>query len=118
MSETRRIPWPNPVRSSTYQEIYSNISQTLLTPWDISLQIGFLGPPRDGQASVHEMALITFSPQQFKALSIAFANAIAAYEARFGAVTLNDEFVQSPEAVRQAMEEADSQRRTDTRDNP
>jgi hypothetical protein len=108
MSEVRiSSPWPNPVRSPNYQELYCNISQTIMTPWDISLHVGFMGSPKDGQPSVQEMALITFSPQQFKALAAAFGNAIAAYETRFGAVTVNLDLVQSPDALRKALDEAD-----------
>lgn len=107
MSETRSdvSSWPNPTRSPNYQILYSNISRTILTPWDISLNLGHLigtTPP-----SVQELAVVVFSPQQFKALAVAFSNTIRAYEERFGAVNLNPDLIQSPEAMKQAMEDAE-----------
>lgn len=110
MSEARfdLSSWPNPTRSSNYQVIYTNISQTTITPWDISLRIGFLNPPpADGQPSVQELATIVFSPPQFKALAAAFANAINAYEARFGTVNVNPDLIQPVGAISQLIEEAD-----------
>ena len=106
MSEDR-FGWPNPVKAPNYQEIYSNVSQTIMTPWDISLRLGFLRPSSTGeQHSVQELALVTFSPQQFKALAAVFAGAVSAYEAQFGPVTVSAQLVQSPESIRQALDES------------
>jgi hypothetical protein len=112
MSEAR-FDWPNPVRGPNYQEMYCNVSQTMMTPWDLSVRLGVLRPTSaDGrQVGVQELALITFSPQQFKALALAFANAISAYEGQFGAITLNQDLIASAETIKQAMEE---QRRQQT----
>jgi hypothetical protein len=105
MSEAR-FDWPNPVRGPNYQEMYCNVSQTMMTPWDLSVRLGILHPSSaEGQIGVQELALVTFSPQQFKALALAFANTINAYEERFGAITLNQDLIPSADTIRQAMEE-------------
>ena len=110
MSEAR-FDWPNPVRGPNYQEMYCNVSQTLMTPWDLSVRLGILHPTSaEGQIGVQELAMITFSPQQFKALALAFANAISAYEERFGEITLNPDLIASAETIKQAMEEQRRQR--------
>ena len=106
MSDARIDPaWPNPVRSPSFQAFYSNLSRILMTPWDISLSLGSINAPTSGgQASVHELAIVTFSPQQFKALSIGFVNAVAAYEAQFGAINVNPNLIPAPDVLRRALE--------------
>jgi hypothetical protein len=54
--------------------------------------------------------MVTFSPQQFKALAAAFTNTLAAYEERFGQINVNPNLIQSLEALTQAMEEVDRSR--------
>ena len=54
--------------------------------------VGYLQPPLpDGSFSVQELATITFSPQQFKATALSFAQTIAAYEAAFGPIVITQQ---------------------------
>ena len=84
---------PNQVlraRDPLYRELYSNVSQTQLGPYDITILFQKTSEITLGQMGVVDQAAVTFSPQHFKALVKSLQATLDGYEAAFGKLTINE----------------------------
>jgi hypothetical protein len=64
---------------------YSNITQVLITPWDVSYRFALLDEAA-GKTVARVQAMVTHSPPQAKAFLRLLQRQIDAYEERFGTV--------------------------------
>lgn len=78
------------LRDPQYREVYSNVSATSLSPFDITIMFQKMGEVMPGQAAVVDQVAVIFSPQQFKALVRSMNETLTGYEAAFGSLTISD----------------------------
>ena len=59
-------------RDPQYREVYSNVSMTSLSPFDITIVFQKMMEVAPGQPAIVDQVAVSFSPQQFKALVKSF----------------------------------------------
>jgi hypothetical protein len=78
------------VRDQQYRELYSNVTQTQMGPYDITILIQKATEIVPGVPGVIDQCAVSFSPQHFKALVRGLNETLAAYEQSFGELTISD----------------------------
>jgi hypothetical protein len=79
------------VRESQYREIYSNVSQTSMSPFDITLLFQKMSELDPGKLGITDLMSVTMSPQHFKGFVRSLNETLAAYEQAFGKLTILDQ---------------------------
>jgi hypothetical protein len=77
-------------RDPQFREIYSNSSQTHLTPYDITLLFQKNSEIVPGKMGSTDLVSVALSPQHFKAFVKSITETLAAYEATFGKLTISE----------------------------
>ena|SRR5271157_2766194 len=77
-------------RDSEYREIYSNNSQTNMGAFDISIIFQKTTEVAPTQMAVVDQVSVTLSPQHFKAFVRSLSEALTAYEAAFGKLSISE----------------------------
>ncbi len=75
-------------RDPQYREVYSNVSMTSLSPFDITIVFQKMMEVAPGQPAIVDQVAVSFSPQQFKALVKSFTETINGYESAYGELTI------------------------------
>ena len=77
-------------RDPQYREVYSNMTLSHLSPFDITILFQKASEVVPGQMGAMDQVAVTFSPQHFKALVKSLSETLQAYETAFGALTISD----------------------------
>lgn len=83
LKATTSVPGPT-LRSSGYQEVYSNGVALRMTPYDLSLVFTKNVFEPDGASHPEEQVQVTMSPFHFKTMITNLQGVIAIYESQFG----------------------------------
>jgi len=78
------------IRDPQYREIYSNISLTALSPFDITVTFQRSSEIVPNQVGVTDIVAVTMSPQHFKSFVKSVTETMAAYEEAFGKLAILD----------------------------
>lgn len=77
-------------REPQYREVYSNMSQTNIGAFDITLLFQKRTEISPGQQGILDCVAVTFSPQHFKALVRSLQETLKGYEDAFGKLSIAD----------------------------
>lgn len=77
-------------RSPQFREVYSNVSMTQLSAFDITILFQKTSEIMPGQSAIVDEVAVIFSPQQFKALVRALTETIKGFEEVFGPLSIPD----------------------------
>ena len=101
---------PAEVKTDHFREIYANFSRVGMTPWDLGLMFGTVRDAVPGQpAAVNSEVLVRMSPQQFKVFANSLPLIMAAWEARFGEISLDKQFMTSVDAIKASIAASEKQ---------
>ena len=78
------------VRDQLYREVYSNMSLTGMTPFDVTLTFQKASEVVPGQTMLMDQVAVCMSPQHFKAFVRSAMVTLEAYEASFGTLSVSD----------------------------
>lgn len=79
------------VRDQQYREIYANNTNIGMGPFDVSFTFQKTTEISPGQLGLVDQAVVTVSPQHFKAFVRSANEALAAYEQAFGVLTISEQ---------------------------
>jgi len=72
------------LRDPQFRDIYSNASQTFISPYDLAIMFQRTSEVAPGQPGATDLVSVAMSPQHFKAFVKSANETLSAYEATFG----------------------------------